>query len=148
MSAPSTIQLTNNIYNTSDLVSYYHDQNLNGQIKIYFRKSDIKQHNSKIDKPFYIVKPLVVKVGDEFDNKVNYSIFIKPKYNYRLNIINNDMWLMIIDDDQKTFENNEGKEISFYDVSLKFVTNQKLINMILEKYLNSKNINEFNDDEL
>ena len=137
-----------NIFNTSDVVQHYHDQDLNGEIKIYFRKSDIKQHNSKLDKPYFIIKPLVVKVNEIFDDDITFSVFLKPKYHYRINLIDSDMWLMIIDDEQKTFKNEEGKDITFYDVCLKYITSKKLINDILEKYLSSKNIEEFTDNEL
>ena len=61
-----------NIFNVSDLVQFYHDQELYGEIKVFFRKSYIKVHYSKLDNPFFIVKPLVVKVRDIFDNELHY----------------------------------------------------------------------------
>ena len=139
---------SNDIMSTADLVTYYGDKDLHGQIKVYFRRSDVKTHTSKLDKPYYIVKPLVVKVGDEFDDHIKYGLFLKPKHHYRMNLIDADMWLMSIDDQPKTFKNDEGNDVSFFDVSLKYITNSKLIDTICKKALSNSNIEEFNDDEL
>ena len=138
----------NNIFTVTDVVNHYHEQKINGEIKVYFKKSDVRVHNSKLDKPYYIIKPLVVKIGEEFDDHARYSIFLKPKYYYRMNLIGADVWLLIIDDDSKTFQNEEGKDISFYDVTLKYITNVKLIELISKKALAQHNIEEFDDDEL
>ena len=136
------------ILNTNDIIQYYELQELSGQIKLFFRKSDIKSRNSNLNKPYYIVKPLVVKIGEIFDDHPGFSIFLKPKYIYRMNLTDADMWLMIIDDEQKTFKNDKGKDINFYEISLKYITNQKLIDNIYKKALSINNIEEFDDDEI
>ena len=138
----------NNILSISNIVEHYDLQGLTGKIKIFFRKSDIKTHNSKLDKPYYIVKPLVVKVGPIFDDHPNFSFFLKPKYNYRLSLINVDMWVMIIDDEVSTFKNDSGENIDFYNVSLKYITNEKIISSICEKALSIHNVEEFDDEEI
>ena len=101
-----------------------------------------------MDKPYYVVRPLVIKVGDCFDDHINFAVFLKPKYHYRLSLINTDMWLMIIDDEQKSFTNDDGNEVNYYDVSFKYITNPKLIDSICKKALAAHNIEEFDDDEL
>ena len=103
----------NGILSTSDVVKHYDEQGLVGSIKIYFKKSDIKTHQSKLDKPYYVIRPLIVKVGDEFDDHPNFSIFLKPKYQYRLSLIKADMWVMIIDDEVSTFKNEAGEDIEW-----------------------------------
>ena len=136
------------ILSTSDIVKHYDEQGLVGSIKIYFKKSDIKTHQSKLDKPYYVIRPLIVKVGDVFDDNPNFSIFLKPKYQYRLCLIDEDMWVMIIDDEVSTFKNESGEEIEYYNIVLKYITNHKLIDTILKKALAVRNIEEFDDDEL
>ena len=137
----------NGILSTSDIVEHYNEQGLEGTIKIYFKKSDIKKHQSKLDKPYYVIRPLIVKVGEEFDEHPNFSIFLKPKYQYRISLIEADFWIMIIDDETSTFKNQSGEDIEYYNVNLKYITNPKLIDTILKKALAVRNIEEF-DDEL
>ena len=136
------------IYSVSDVVEHYDEAGLTGCIKIYFKKSDVKTRTSNLDKPYYVVRPLIVKVGNIFDDHVTYSIFLKPKYHYRLSLINADMWLMIIDDEQKSFINDDGNDVNYYDVSFKYITNSKLIDTICKKALATHNIEEFDDDEI
>ena len=64
-----------NIFTSSDHIKHY--QGLDREIKIYFKKSDIKTHNSKLDKPYYISKHFVVMIRDIFDNFLNLSIIIE-----------------------------------------------------------------------
>ena len=138
----------NGILSTSDIVKHYDEQGLVGSIKIYFKKSDIKTHQSKLDRPYYVIRPLVVKVGEEFDEHPNFSIFLKPKYQYRISLIEADFWVMIIDDETSTFKNQSGEDIEYYNVNLKYITNPKLIDTILKKALAVRNIEEFDEDEV
>ena len=137
-----------NIYAATDLVNHYHEQGLNGEIRIYFKKNEVKAHNSKLDKPYYIIKPLVVKVGDIFDDAPKYSVFLKPKHWYRINLIDNNFWLLIINDKEDSFVNEQGLDVNFYDVTLKYISNSKLIDIICKKALAIRNIEEFNDTEI
>lgn len=137
-----------NIYAAADLVNHYHEQGLYGDIKIYFKKNEVKAHNSKLDKPYYLIRPLVVKVGDIFDDAPKYSVFLKPKHFYRINLIDNNYWLMNIRDTRDSFTDPDGNEISFYDITLKYISNSKLIDIICKKALALHNIEEFADDEI
>jgi len=138
----------NNIFTTNDLVEHYHDQGLKGEIKIYFKKSDIKTHNSKLDKPYYIIKPLVVKIGEFFDDAPKYSIFLKPKHYYRMNLIESQFWVLLIDDELRSFIDSEDKAVNFYGVTIKYITNNKLIDQICKKALSIHNIDELDEDEI
>ena len=55
---------------------------------------------------------------------------------------------MIIDDEVSTFKNDDGKDVEYYNVSFKYITNPKLIDNICKKALATHNIEEFDDDEL
>ena len=58
------------------------------------------------------------------------------------------MWLLIIHREPKTFTNNEGKEIEYYDVGLRYINNPKIVDSIITKALASKNIEQFDEDEI
>ena len=135
----------NNIFTTNDLVNHYHDQGLNGQIKIYFQKHDVKTHNSKLDKPYYIIKPLVVKVGEIFDDSPKYGVFLKQKHWNRMKLVCNEFWLLNIDDEKETFTNDQGLEVNFYNTSLKYISIPKLIDIICKKALEIHNIEEYKE---
>ena len=91
---------------------------------------------------------MIVKVNETFDDHLGFSIFLKPKYHYQLNLINADMWVMIIDDKVKSFKNESGEEIEFYNVILKYITSEKLIDLICKKAFAIHNVEEFDEDEL
>lgn len=135
------------LYSTQDLVNHFHESNLNGFIKLFFKKSEVKPYKSKEGKPFYVVHPLVVKVGDEFPD-TNFSIFLKPKFYHQMNLLDQEFWVILIDDKQKTFKNPEGEDVSFYETKLNFITSSGLIDKILKKYMNISNVVSYDFDDL
>ena len=135
-------------YSVNGLVKHYNEQNNNGTIKLYFRKADIRKHSIPDNKPFYTVRPLVAKYGDIFDEHIDYNIYIKNKLVNAINNTNKEMWVMISDNNISYFKNDEGKDIEFHDVKLKYIVNQNLIDMIMKHYINNIGIDECYDIEL
>ena len=144
----SEINVNSDLFSINDLVNHYRELEHKGQIKFYFKKSDIKSHKGKDEKMFYTVKPLVVKVNDWFDEQIHYSIFIKPKYHYQINVVNADFWVMLINDEPTKFVNNDGIDIEFYESKINYIIGPSLIDRILKKWMNIKGIEEYNDIEL
>ena len=129
------------------VVRHYKELNQYGNIKLIFRKSNIYSHKSIDGKAFYTVRPIVVKIGDWIDDKINFSFTIKNKYWHAIRSKDLDLWCLLINKDAKHFT-LEGSDIEceYHETSLQFINNPKLQASIEALYLKSSNISEMSGD--
>ena len=128
------------------IVSHYQELGHNDTIKLFFKKSEVRKHKSEDGKAFYTVRPCVVKVGNWFDNHINFTFVIKNKYSYLMESNNCDLWCMEIDNQTKTYKPSEDVEYEYHNVSLKFIASPKLKARVESLYQSSNGICEANDD--
>ena len=130
----------------NNVVKHYQELQHEGDIKLIFRKSSIFTHKSIDGKPFYTVRPIVVKIGYWIDDKINFSFTIKNKYVHVINSKQVDLWCLTINKDVKNFTLENGEECEYHEVSLQFINNPKLQSHIEKLYLASSNVSELADD--
>ena len=126
--------------------NHYKELGHYGDIKLIFRKSSIFTHKSNDGKPFFTVRPIVVKVGDWIDERISFSFTIKNKYHHIINSKQNELWCLTINKEPKTFMLEDDIECEFHDTSLQFINNPKLQATIESLYLASSNVSELNED--
>ena len=128
------------------VVAHYRELGHNSIIKLFFRKSDMRNHKSEDGRAFHTVRPCVVNVGGWTDDHINFSFIIKNKYVYIMETKDCDLWCMEIDNQTKTFKPSDDTEYEYHNVSLKFIASPKLKARVESLYLSSTGISEANDD--
>ena len=123
--------------------SRYHELGHNSDIKLFFRKSEVKKHNSDKPPSFFTVRPILVKVGNWFDDYINFSFVIKNKYKHVIDSKQIDLWCLTINKEIKTFTlEDDNTECEFHETSLQFISNPKLVSSIEKLYMASSNVSE------
>ena len=131
---------------TNGVVNHYKELQHEGDIKLIFRKPSLFSHKSIDGKTFYTVRPIVVKIGNWIDDKINFSFTIKNKYVHVINSKQIDLWCLTISKDAKPFTLENGEQCFFHEVSLQFINNPKIQSSIEKLYLASSNVSELTDD--
>ena len=86
------------------VVARYQELGHNGAIKLFFRKNELKKHTSENSKAFFTVRPILVKVGNWFDDHINFTFVIKNKYAYLMENKDCDIWCLEIDSEAKIYK--------------------------------------------
>lgn len=128
------------------VVAHYQELGHNDNIKLFFRKNEMKKHKSEDGKAFYTVRPCVVKVGNWLDDRINFTFVIKNKYAYLMENKDCDLWCLEIDNQIKTFKPSDDVEYEFHNTSLKFIASPKLKAKVESLYQSSNGVSEADDD--
>ena len=128
------------------VVAHYKELGHKANIKLFFRKSEVRKHKSEDGKAFYTVRPCVVNVGNWFDDNINFTFTIKNKYTYIMEPNNCDLWCLEIDSQAKTFKPSDDVEYEYHDTTLKYIASPKLKARVESLYQSSNGVSEANDD--
>ena len=128
------------------VVAHYQELGHKGIIKLFFKKSEVRKHKSDDGRSFYTCRPYVVKVGDWFDDHIDYTFTIKNKYIYTTESKDCDLWVLEIDDQTKSYKPSDDAEYFYHDCRLKFIASPKLKERIENLYLSLSGACEANDD--
>ena len=128
------------------VVAHYHELGHNGNIKLFYRKSEVKKHKSEDGKAFYTVRPCVVNVKTWFDDHINFTFIIENKYAYLMESKDCDLWCLEIDNQVKTFKPSDDVEYEWHDTTLKFIASPKLKAKVESLYQSSNGVSEADDD--
>ena len=129
------------------VVKHYKELGHSEDVKLIFRKSSIFSHKSIDGKSFYTVRPIVVKVGNWFDDYISFSFTIKNKYKHVIDSKQVDLWCLTINKETKTFTlEDTNTECEFHETNLQFINNPKLVSSIEKLYLASSNVSEMAGD--
>ena len=125
------------------VVKRYKELGHSDNVKLIFRKDSIYSHKSIDGKSFFTVRPIIVKVGNWFDDYINFSFVIKNKYKHVIDSKQIDLWCLTINKEIKTFTlEDDNTECEFHETSLQFISNPKLISSIEKLYMTSSNVSE------
>lgn len=128
------------------VVARYQELGHDSSIKLFFKKSEVRKHKSEDSKAFYTVRPIIVKVGNWFDDHINFSFVIKNKYAYLLENKDCDIWCLEIDNKSKSYKPSDDVEYEFHDTRLKFIASPKLKERVLNLYMSSSGASEAAED--
>ena len=128
------------------VVAHYQELGHNNDIKLFFRKTELKKHKSEDGKAFYTVRPCVVKVGNWFDDCINFTFVVKNKYAYLMEFNNCDLWCIEIDSQSKTYKPSDDVEYEYHDTRLKFIASPKLRERVESLYQASNGVSEADED--
>ena len=128
------------------VVSRYSELGHNSDIKLFFRKSEVRKHNSDKPPSFYTVRPILVKVGNWFDDKINFTFVIKNKYAYLMESKDCDLWCLEIDSQAKSYKPSDDVEYEYHNTTLKFIASPKLKERVLNLYQSSNGVSEADED--
>ena len=128
------------------VVAHYHELGHNGDIKLFYRKSELRKHKSVDGKAFYTVRPCVVKVGTWLDDRINFTFVIKNKYAYLMENKDCDLWCLEIDNQAKTFKPSDDVEYEYHNTTLKFIASAKLKAKVDSLYQSVNGVSEADED--
>ena len=128
------------------VVKRYKEMGHNSCIKLFFRKTELRKHKSENSKPFFTVRPILVKVGNWFDDNINFTFIVKNKYAYLTESKECDLWCIEIDSEAKSFKPSDDTEYEFHSTNLKFIASPKLRDRVLSLYMSSSGASEAAED--
>ena len=128
------------------VVAHYHELGHNGNIKLFYRKSEIRKHKSEDGKAFYTVRPIVVKIGNWLDDRINFTFVIKNKYAYLMESKDCDLWCLEIDNQAKTFKPSDDVEYEWHNTRLIYIASAKLKAKVESLYQSSNGVSEAAED--
>lgn len=137
---------TNKSLSINAVVKHYHELGHDSLIKLFFRKSEIRKHKSDSPPSFYTVRPILVKVGNWFDDRINFSFVIKNKYAYLMEHNHYDLWCLEIDNQAKVFKPSDDVSYEYHDTSLKFIASTELCSRVERLYQSSNGVCEAAED--
>ena len=128
------------------VVAHYNELGHNDCIKLFFRKSELRKHKSENTKPFYTVRPILVKIGNWFDDNINFTFVVKNKYAYLTESKDCDIWCLEIDNETKSFKPSDDVEFEFHSTNLKYIASPKLRDRVLSLYMSCSGASEATED--
>lgn len=128
------------------VVKHYKELGHDSLSKLFFRKSEVRKHKSEDGKVFYTVRPCVVKVGNWFDDNINFTFTLKNKYAHLMEHNNCDLWCLEIDNQTKTFKPSDDVSYEYHDTTLKFIASPKLVERVESLYQSSNGVSEAAED--
>ena len=128
------------------VVKHYQDLGHDSPIKLFFRKCEVRKHNSDKPPSFYTVRPILVKVGNWFDDRINFTFVIKNKYAYLMESKDCDIWCLEIDNQAKSYKPSDDVNYEYHNTTLKFITSPTLKERVLNLYMNSSGASEAAED--
>ena len=138
--------MTNKSLSINAVVTYYQELGHNDNIKLFFRKSEVRSHKSEDGKAFNTVRPCVVKVGNWFDDHINITFVLKNKYTYLMKSNDCDIWCLEIDSQPKTFRPSDDVEYKYHDTTLKYIASPKLRARVESLYQSTNGVSEADDN--
>ena len=129
----------------NSVVARYQALGHDSPIKLFFKKSDVRKHSSDT-RNFYTVRPILVKVGNWFDDCINFTFVIKNKYIYVMESKDCDLWCVEIDNLPQSYKPSDDIEYEFHDTQLKFIASQRLKERVLNLYMLYSGTSEAADD--
>ena len=138
--------MTSKSLSINAVVARYHQLGHNDNIKLFFRSSEVKKHKSENSKPFYTVRPILVKVGNWFDDNINFSFVLKNKYAHIMESKDCDLWSLEIDNKAKSYKPSDDTEYEYHSTELKFIASPKLKERVLSLYQSSNGVSEAAED--
>ena len=137
---------TNKSLSINAVVARYQELGHNGAIKLFFRKNELKKHTSENSKAFFTVRPILVKVGNWFDDHINFTFVIKNKYAYLMENKDCDIWCLEIDSEAKIYKPSDEIEYEYHNTNLKFIASPKLKAKVESLYQSSNGVCEATED--
>lgn len=128
------------------VVARYQELGHDSPIKLFFKKSEVRKHKSENSKPFYTVRPILVKVGNWFDDRINFTFVIKNKYNYLMENKDCDLWSLEIDNKTKSYKPSDDTEYEYHDTRLIFISSPELRERVMNLYMSSSGASEAAED--
>ena len=128
------------------VVKHYQELGHDSLVKLFFRKSEIRKHKSEDGKAFHTVRPCVVKVGNWFDDRINFTFVIKNKYAYLMEHNECDLWCLEIDNQTKTFKPSDDVSYEYHETTLRFIASPKLVERVESLYQSSNGVSEAAED--
>ena len=128
------------------VVAHYHELGHNGDIKLFYRKSEVRKHNSDKPPSFFTVRPILVKVGNCCDDKINFTFVIKNKYAYLMESKDCDLWCLEIDSQAKSYKPSDDVEYEYHTTSLKFIASPSVREKVESLYCFSNGVSEAAED--
>ena len=128
------------------VVAHYKDLGHYSPIKLFFKKSEVRKHKSETSPCFHTVRPILVKVGNWFDDHLNFTFVIKNKFVYLMENKDCDLWCLEIDSQAKTFKPSDDVEYEYHDTTLKFIASPILKAKVESLYQSSNGVSEAADD--
>ena len=114
-------------------------------IKLFFKKSEVRKHKSETS-TFYTVRPILVKVGNWFDDRINFTFVIKNKFIYVMDSKDCDIWCLEIDNKPQVYKPSDDIEYEYHDTQLKFIASPKLKDRVLSLYMSNSGTSEADDN--
>ena len=128
------------------VVKHYQELGHDSPIKLFFRKCEVRKHKSESSQNFYTVRPILVKIGNWFDDRINFTFVVKNKYAYLMESKDCDIWCLEIDNKAKNFKPSDDVNYEYHDTRLKFITSPTLKERVLNLYMNSSGASEAAED--
>ena len=128
------------------VVAHYKELGHDSPIKLFFKKSEVRKHKSENTKAFYTVRPIIAKIGNWFDDRINFTFVVKNKYAYLMESKDCDIWCLEIDNKAKSYKPSDDVEFEYHPTNLKFIASPKLRDRVLNLYMSSSGATEANDD--
>ena len=115
-------------------------------VKLFFKKDDVRKHKSDTHGFFYTVRPIVVKIGDWFDEHIDFLFVIKNKYIYIMNVKDCDIWCLEVDNKVKVYKPSDDIEFEYHDTKLKFIASPIMKDRVLKLYMTATGTSEAEED--
>jgi len=126
------------------VVSHYQELGHSSPIKLIFKKSSVMKHKSDYAPSFYTVRPILVKVGNWFDDRISFTFVLKNKFAHLMESKDCDLWSLEIDNVTKTFKpsDDDDTEYEYHETCLKFIDSPKLREKILRLSMSTAGVSE------
>ena len=128
------------------VVARYKELGHDSPIKLFFKKSEVRKHNSDKPPSFYTVRPILVKVGNWFDDRINFTFVIKNKFVYLMENKDCDLWSLEIDNKTKSYKPSDDIEYEYHDTRLIFIASPELKERVMNLYMSSSGASEAAED--
>ena len=130
------------------VVAHYKDLGHYSPIKLFFKKSEVRKHKSETSPCFHTVRPILVKVGNWFDDHINFTFIIKNKYAYLLQSKDCELWCLEVDNETKVYKPSDDVEYEYHDSNLKFIASPKLEERVMTLSMTLAGVSEANEEDI
>ena len=128
------------------VVAHYKELGHDSPIKLFFKKSEVRKHKSETSPSFHTVRPILVKVGNWFDDHISFTFVIKNKYVYLLQSKDCELWCLEVDNEAKSYKPSDDVEYEYHDSNLKFIASLKLEERVMTLSMTLSGVSEATDD--
>ena len=128
------------------VVAHYKELGHDAPIKLFFKKSEVRKHKSESSPAFHTVRPILVKVGNWFDDHLSFTFVLRNKYAYLLQSKDCELWCLEVDNESKFYQPSDDIEYEFHESKLIFIASKKLEEKVLNISMTLSGVSEANDD--